>query len=64
MVKQVKIIYVSDGLRHLEEEINTFCVDFFPEEIFSINIYPPRDEGDMECVAMIVYQKDEYEENS
>ncbi|MWV62763.1 hypothetical protein DCO58_02445 [Helicobacter saguini] len=60
MVKQVKI-FEANSIENLEREINKFCVDFFPEEIFSIKILPLESEG--AYFAYITYQKDEYEES-
>lgn len=60
MIKQVKIL-TSAMEGDLEREVNRFCMDFFPEEIFSIQIIPPTNKHDW-C-AVIEYQKDEYAED-
>lgn len=64
MVKQVKIFYEYRDKESLERDINRFCMDFFPEEIFEIKILPIVREGQYTAyTAYITYQKDEYEES-
>lgn len=64
MVKQVKIFFEYRDKEGLERDINRFCMDFFPEEIFEIKILPiVTKDGHALYTAYITYQKDEYEES-
>ena len=57
MIKQIKI-FNAENLEQLENEINTFCVEFFPEEILDVRIK----ETSNSYIGYVIYQKDEYEE--
>ncbi|RDU65957.1 hypothetical protein CQA53_04875 [Helicobacter didelphidarum] len=61
MTKQVKI-FIADTHTKLQHEINSFCVDFFPEEIHSINVYRDNVAQNIEWIGCVIYQRDEYQE--
>ncbi len=60
MVKQVEIL-LAKTTDELQQKINEFCVDFFPEEIADIEItkIPTMHNGD-EWLGYIIYQKNGY----
>lgn len=61
MVKQVKI-FLEDNIDNLQKQINNFCLDFFPEEIFSITIQNTIDSctSKEKWLGYIVYQREEH----
>lgn len=65
MIKQIQI-FVADTPINLQDKINNFCIDFFPEEIISIKIVRNLNEQEKEekWLGYIVYQKDEYQDAS
>lgn len=65
MIKQIQI-FVADTPINLQDKINNFCIDFFPEEIISIKIIRNLNEQEKEekWLGYIIYQKDEYQDAS
>lgn len=61
MVKQVQI-FTAATIEKLQQHINEFCVDFFPEEIADITIkeITAVTQDDYKWLGYIVYNKNEY----
>lgn len=61
MVKQVQI-FTAATIEKLQQCINEFCVDFFPEEIADITIkeITAATQDDYKWLGYIVYNKNEY----
>lgn len=62
MIKQVQI-FVAATTEELQQKINEFCVDFFPEEIASIQIIrceSTKNTGEESWLGYIVYNKKGY----
>lgn len=61
MVKQVQI-FTAKTTEELQQQINEFCVDFFPEEIADIEIKElvATTQGDCKWLGCVVYNKNEY----
>lgn len=62
MIKQVQIFEATSS-EELQEKVNRFCVDFFPEEIFSIEILCQFNGEAKHWLGYVTYQKDEYDED-
>lgn len=61
MITQVQI-FTAKTTEELQQKMNEFCVDFFPEEIvnFKIAKIPTQIREEAQWLGYIVYKKNEY----
>lgn len=61
MITQVQI-FTAKTTEELQQKMNEFCVDFFPEEIvnFKIAKIPTQIQEEAQWLGYIVYKKNEY----
>ncbi len=59
MVKQIQI-FLSDSKDELQQDINNFCIEFFPEEIVSIKISIVKNDNKIQWLGYIIYNKNGY----
>ncbi|GAB0173016.1 hypothetical protein [Helicobacter trogontum] len=64
MTTQVQI-FTAKTTEELQQKMNEFCIDFFPEEIINfkiakIPVHPQEIQDEAQWLGYIVYKKSEY----